>query len=225
MLYFGTQHLALDADGGEWPDEAVGDDRAGGDGDRTADVRVVDDRPRLDDDSPVDRRALVDLAVDARLDAFEQQPVRLQQRCELAGIDPPTVELLGANAMAMIDQPLDRLGDLQLAARRRRDRCDRLVDRAIEQVDTDEGEIGWWLGRLLDQSHDITVVVEDGDAEALRIGYLLQQDLRARRRQLVASRLELPHEAGQVLFEQVVAEVHDEVVVAQELPGDDDAVG
>ena len=59
----------------------------------------------------------------------------------------------------------------------------------------------------------------------MRIGHPLQQDLR--RRRLIGSprRLERPHEGTEVLLEQVVAEVHDEVVVAQEVRRDQHAVG
>ena len=68
-------------------------------------------------------------------------------------------------------------------------------------------------------------VVELGDTEAVRVGYPLQQDLRGGRLVGGARRFEGVHERTEILLEQVVAEVHHEVVVAQEVGGDEDAVG
>ena len=58
----------------------------------------------------------------------------------------------------------------------------------------------------------------------MRIGNLLQQDLGGRRIVAGPGGLERVDERGEVLFEQVVAEVHHEVVVAEELAGDQHAV-
>ena len=124
-----------------------------------------------------------------------------------------------------VDQPLDGVGDLQLAARRRLDRPHRLVDRRVEQVDADEGEVRRRVGRLLDERDDVAVGVERGDAEAVRVGHLLEQDLGRRRVGRRPGRLEGADERGEVLLEQVVAEVHHEVVVAEEVAGDQHAVG
>ena len=65
----------------------------------------------------------------------------------------------------------------------------------------------------------MAVGVEAGDAEALRVGHPLQQDLRRRRVVAVSRRLERVDEGAEVLLEQVVAEVHHEVVVAEEVLG------
>ena len=85
------------------------------------------------------------------VELLEQQPVGLEQRRQLAGVDPPAGEQLGAHAVAGRDQPLDGVGDLQLAAGRRRDRPHGLVDRRVEQVDADEGEVRRRVLRLLDE--------------------------------------------------------------------------
>ena len=138
--------------GAERPDEAVDDARAGADGDRAADRRVHDLGAGLDHHPPVDRRRVVDRAVDPRLDLLEQQPVGLEQRRELPGVDPPALSSSVRTRWPCVDQPLDRVGDLQLAASRRLDRGDRLVDRGVEQVDADEGEVGRRVVRLLDQA-------------------------------------------------------------------------
>ena len=100
-----------------------------------------------------------------------------------------------------------------------------VVDRAVEQVHADEREVARRVGRLLDEPDDVAVGVELGDAEAVRVGHLLEQDLRRRRLGAGAGRLERVHERAEVLLEQVVAEVHHEVVVAEEVGGDQHAVG
>jgi hypothetical protein len=65
-----------------------------------------------------------------------------------------------------------------------------------------------------------------GHAEALRVGHLLEQDLRRGRLGVgAAGLLERVDERPEVLLQQVVAEVHHEVVVAEEVLGDEHAVG
>ena len=59
---------------------------------------------------------------------------------------------------------LDRVGDLELAARGGRDGLDRLPDAGSEEVDADQGEVGARLLRLLDQPRHAAVAVELGDA-------------------------------------------------------------
>ena len=85
------------------------------------------------------------------------------------------------HAVALVDEPLDRVGDLELAPRRRLDRAHRVVDGRVEQVDADEREVGRRIGRLLDESHDVARGVERGDAELARVVDVREQDLRGRR--------------------------------------------
>jgi hypothetical protein len=108
---------AVVAHGGERADEAVLDHGAGADDERTAQRGVGDGGAGLDDDPAVEHARLVDGAVDARLDLLEQQTVGLEQRRELAGIDPPAGELLLADPLALVDEPLDGVGDLEFASR------------------------------------------------------------------------------------------------------------
>ena len=97
----------------------------------------------------------------------------------------------------------------------------------VEEVDADERQVGRRVGRLLDQPHDLAVAVELGDAEAVGVGHLCEQDLAPRARLRVvgvrptSKRLD---EVGEVLLQQVVAEVHHEVVVGEEVAGDEHAV-
>ena len=79
----------------------------------------------LDDDPPFDARRVVEPAVDLRRDRVEHEAVALEQRVLLAGVDPPAGEDLVAHPVPLVDQPLDRVGDLELAARRRLDRARR----------------------------------------------------------------------------------------------------
>ena len=98
------------------------------------------------------------------------------------------------------------------------------MDGSVEQVDADKRKIAWWVCRLLDKMHDVAVGVECGDAEAVRIGNLLEQDLRSGRSVAKSGLLKRLYEGGEVLLEQVVAEVHHEVIVTQELMRDKHAV-
>ena len=74
--------------------------------------------------------------------------------------------------------------------------------------------------------------VELGDAELARIVDVREQDLRGGRLAAcspssggaIARRQEAVDEGSEVVLEHVVAEVHDEVVVAEEVAGDEHAV-
>ena len=136
------------------------------------------------------------------------------------------------DALAVVDQPLDRVGDLELAAGRRLDRRDGVVDVGVEEVDADDREVGRRVGRLLDQLHDLAVGAEHRDAELAGVVDVGEQDLRvtrtppsARPGRVRTFGLEALDELLQTLLQHVVAEVHDEVVVAEEVAGDQDAVG
>ena len=99
------------------------------------------------------------------------------------------------------------------------------MDRLVEQVDADEGEVARRVGRLLDEMHDVSAGVERCDPEAVRVRNLLEQDLGSRWLARCARRLERVDERGEVLLEQVVAEVHHEIVLTEEFLGDENAVG
>src|SRR5581483_6633417 len=148
-------------------------------------------------------------------------------------VEPPTLQHLVHDALAVVDEPLDRIGDLELAARRRLDGAHGVVDGGREQVDAGEGEVRRRMLRLLDEAHDVAGGVDLGHAEAVGVGHGTQQDLGHRRPVLalqrrggclLALRLEALDEAGHALLDHVVAEVDDEVVVAEEVPGDAHAV-
>ena len=129
-------------------------------------------------------------------------------------------------------EPLDGVGDLELAAGRRLDRRDRGVDRRVEEVDADQREVGRRHLGLLDELHDLAVGADLGDAEGGGILDLGQEDLGGGGDMVdaelgfgVAGALETVDELGEALLEHVVAQVHDEVVVAEEVAGDQHAVG
>ena len=153
------------------------------------------------------------------LQAIEDQPVGLQHVVQAPGVLPPALDDVRLDAAVGVDQVLDRVGDLQLAARRRLDRARCVVDQGHEHVDADQREVGLGLRRLLGQGDD-AVAVELGDAVVLGVGHWRQQDQRVR---LVG--LEGGDEVVDAALQQVVAQVHDERRVAQERLGGQDRVG
>jgi hypothetical protein len=107
------------------------------------------------------------------------------------------------------------------------------VDRRVEQIDADEREIRRRVFGLLDEPQNVPRRVDFGHTEPMWIGDVREQDLRRRngavavegeRAGLLPGRGEPVDEAAQVLLQQVVAEIHDELVVAEELAGDQHAV-
>ena len=163
------------------------------------------------------------------LERLEHEAVALEQRILLAGVDPPAPQDLVADAPAVVDEPLDRIGDLELATRRRLDLAHRGVDVGIEEVDADDREVRRRVLRLLDELDDLAVVAEHRDARLSRILDVREQDLRREHAPVGAGAagalgLERVDELLEPLLEHVVAEVHDEVVVAEEVAGDQHAV-
>ena len=77
------------------------------------------------------------------LDRVEHEPVAVRAAgpsCRCRSTSPARISC--AHAVAVVEEPLDRVGDLELAARRRFDRAHRVVDRRVEEVHADEREIG-----------------------------------------------------------------------------------
>ena len=78
----------------------------------------------------------------------------------LPGVLPPALDHVRTHDVALVDEPLDRVGDLELTARRRPDGLDRLEDRRRRTCrrrpapDRDGGVL-----RLLDEPHDAAVAV------------------------------------------------------------------
>ena len=126
---------------------------------------------------------------------------------------------MGLDAHAPVDHVLDRVGDLELAARARRDRASRLVDGGGEHVDADERKVAAGCLRLLDEAHD-AVAVELGDAVVLRIRHRREQDQRVA---LAAS--EALDQLDDPALQEVVAEVHHERLIAEEGLGRQHGVG
>ena len=206
------------ADGRVGPDVGVADVRSGADHGRPADGGALELRAGLDRHAALHPR-VDQLAVVALLDVVEDQAVGLQHVRHLAGVLPPAVHDVGVDAAAAVHQRLDRVGDLELAAVGRLDRARGVEDRRREHVDAHEREVGGGLGRLLHQPRD-AAVGELGHAVVLGVGHGGQQDLRVGR--LLA---ELADQLGDAVAQQVVAEVHHEGRVAEELLGGQHRVG
>ena len=79
--------------------------------------------------------------------------------------------------LAVVDQALDRLGDLELAAPGGLERAGGVEDQRAEEVDADQGQVRGRVFRLLDQAHD-PLAVELGDAVGLGVVDRGEQDQR-----------------------------------------------
>src|SRR3954451_18487551 len=162
VLDLGPLDLALLADRRVRPDVAVGQSRAGADDRRAADHGALQPRARLDDHAPVDLR-VDELAVDAGDERVEDEPIGLEHVLEAAGVLPPAAHDVRLDALAVVDEVLDRVGDLELAPRRRLDRARGVVDAGGEHVDADQREVSLRLVRLLGQP-DHAAVLQLGHA-------------------------------------------------------------
>ncbi len=233
VLDLGVDEHAVGRDRRVRADVRVDEAGARADDRRAAHHGTDDLGPLLDDHAPLDARPVVDVAVDPVLDRVEHETVAVEERVLLAGVDPPALEDLVGDGVAVVEEALDRVGDLELVAARRLDDAHRVVDRRREEVHADQREIRRRVRRLLDQPHDVAPHVELDDAEVAGIVDVREQDLGGRRRADFLAELRVPvtrlvepvDEAAQVVLQHVVAEVHHEVVVAEEVAGDQHAVG
>src|SRR5215211_5210535 len=114
LLDLGVPDLASLADGGVRPDVGVDQVRAGTDDGGSAHRRAFEPGARLDH-HPADGLRLDELAVHARLEVVEDQPVGLEHVVEAAGVLPPPADDVRLDAHAAVDEVLDRVGDLELA--------------------------------------------------------------------------------------------------------------
>lgn len=199
---------------------AVLKDRARADHDGALHEGAGDLRAGLDDNGADQHALVVDLALHAAFDAVEEHLVALQDVLDAAGVLPVPAVLLGPDGRAVGHQPLDGVGDLQLAARARHDRVDGLVDGWGEEVDADERQVGARHRGLLDEPLHDARRVHLGHAERARVLDLGDEHLGGR-----TQRVELGGGLGDALGEHVVAEVHHEVVVAEEVLGELHALG
>ena len=91
---------------------------------------ALEPRAGLDHDPTVDL-GVDQLALDPRLDRVEHEPVGGEHVLELAGVLPPALDDVRLDAPAAVDEVLDRVGDLELAAGRGLDRPRRVVDAGV----------------------------------------------------------------------------------------------
>ena len=129
------------------------------------------------------------------------------------------VTTCGSTARPRVDEALDRVGDLELAAPRGLERLAASKTRLREQVDADEREVRARLLRLLDQRARRARRASSATPYSLRVRHLLQQD-----HGVGGALAEAVDEALDAVAQQVVAEEHAERVVADELLGDQDRV-
>ena len=161
---------------------------ARGDGDRAPDPRAPDRRAGLDDDSPVHAGLLVDVALDRRVPRVSSS----SRLASSSGVSLPVSIHHPSSCSVRTRCPLSMshwMASVISSSPRAEGAMARtaVVDPPVEQVDADEGEVGRRVVRLLDQVDDVAVVVEAGDAEPLRVGHLLEQDLCRRRAGLGAA--------------------------------------
>ena len=116
---------------------------------------------------------------------------------------------------------VEDVGDLELAAARRREVVDDVERVGPQEVHADRDQVALGLVRLLLEADDAAVGVELGDAEPLRVRDPVEQRAGAAR-----PGLELGGDVGQRRAAQdVVAEDAAERVVADEVAGQPDGVG
>src|ERR687894_766824 len=92
--------------------------------------------PLLDHHASLDARVR-ELALDAALHVLEHEPVGLQHVGELSGVLPPAAHQVRLDTASVVDQALDGVGDLELAATGGLDGPRRVEDVGTEHVDAD----------------------------------------------------------------------------------------
>src|SRR5690606_29474897 len=123
---------------GERADVAVDDLRVFPDDRRAAHHAVHDLCAALDRHAAVHLGAAVDIAVHVRLKLVQHVAVGGQHIVGAPGVDPPALVDVRVDRITVVDQPLDRVGDLQLPTERGLNLLGRLEDVLVKHVDPDQ---------------------------------------------------------------------------------------
>ena len=154
VLELGVDDLAAVGDRGERPDVAVTQPGAGSDDRRPQDLERVISAPS----SMTTRPSIVD-ASSTRPRIAGSRSSRIRRLLSSSGSFLPVSSHQPSRTSwrrrAPVEEPLDGVGDLELAPGRGLDRADGLVDGGVEQVDADQGEVRRRVGRLLHQADDL----------------------------------------------------------------------
>ena len=121
--------------------------------------------------------------------------------------------------LLLVNEPLNRVGDFELAAWRRLDRAHRFINCLVKQIHTYESKITWWIFWLLNKSHNVSVFVDFGNTKLFWILNMTQQNLCSRRLWSTCSTsiFEVVYKLRKTLLKHVVTEVHHKVFITQEV--------
>ncbi|GAA3036006.1 hypothetical protein GCM10020000_11940 [Streptomyces olivoverticillatus] len=148
--------------------------------------------------------------------------LRLQSKNVLgvAGIFPVTAIFGRPYVRTGLDQPLDGVGDFQLATCAGLDGGHCLVNGRGEEIHPDDGQVAAWFQGLFHQLQYPAIGIDFGHSEAAGILHLMHDDLGGG-----AVGGELFGHLGYAVREHIVAEIHDEIIVTQKVAGHGDGVG
>ena len=235
MLDLGVLDDAVVVDRGERPDEAVHDPGALADDGRAPDVGALDDRPRLDHDPAVDAGIVVD-----RPSTRRSRVSRTRRLASSSGVSLPVSMNQPSSRSLRTTWPWS-MSHWMASVISSSPRGEGWMARTAwwmvwsKRYTPDQGQVGRRAPRLLDQADDVADASSSSatpkrcgsGTRASRIwadrGVVAAVEGRGRRGLAVG--LEAVDERLDALADEVVAEVHDEVVVAEEVPGDQHAVG
>src|SRR5258708_38787807 len=116
MLDLRTADVAAKINRGEGADVGVLDEGALANDGRASNQRSLDDSPLLDNHVADELGLGVDISMIAGLGALQDDPVGVEHVLELAGVLPPSFDQVRQHLAALINQPLNRVGDLELAS-------------------------------------------------------------------------------------------------------------
>src|SRR5919199_6091922 len=120
----------------------------------------------------VDLRVPIDKAVDRMGQLLQHEPICIQHVHLLPGVDPPATMDVGIDTVLVLDEVLDRIGNLELAAPRWTNMLDSFPDMLIEHVDADQRKVRDELLRFLDQALDLALAIQFRYAELAGVGHV-----------------------------------------------------
>src|SRR5699024_7517355 len=219
VLHLGVADRAVPADRRERPDVGVFDDGAGTDDGRTENGGITDRGSFSDHDVPR-QFGLFGAAVDGAAGFHQHEAVGVQDVFGFAGVLPPAFHLHGFHEAALLDEAEDGVRNLVLILRARLELLDYRVDRPVEHVHAGDRQVARRYFRFFHELGDAAVF---DDRHAQLAGIFDRHERQDGVDALV--RPECFPEGADAVLEQVVAQVHHEIVVAEEIPGHFHGVG
>ncbi len=187
---------------------------------RTAHHAVDDFGPFFDGDAAVYFAVAVHVALNFGREFFQHQAVGLEHFAGATGVNPPAAVNVREDVVLVVDQPLNGVGNFQLAAPTGVDGVDRLKNVGIKHVNAHQRQIAGRLFGFFNQADNAVIFAQFGHAVLLRLVNPGEHNLR-----VVLAAGKLGNQRADAALNHVIAQKHHKAIIAQKIVRNFNRVG